>query len=82
VRADALRMLGCVRTATVRQMAQAITAEDRDGRLYVRRAMKKLAELGLAETNDKAGRHPIWEGSGLILGARPGLIAKWGRFIN
>ncbi|MFV5998939.1 hypothetical protein ACNPQM_43195 [Streptomyces sp. NPDC056231] len=24
------------------------------------RAMKKLAELGLAETNGNAGRHPIW----------------------
>ncbi|MEU6511966.1 replication-relaxation family protein, partial [Streptomyces sp. NPDC046942] len=60
VRADALRMLGCVRIATVRQMAQVITAEDRDGRAYVRRAMKKLAELGLAETNGKAGRHSIW----------------------
>ncbi|WP_409240595.1 replication-relaxation family protein [Streptomyces sp. PA5.6] len=60
VRADALRMLGCVRIATVRQMAQVITAEDADGRSYVRRAMKKLAELGLAETNGKAGRHPIW----------------------
>ncbi|MGK5696963.1 replication-relaxation family protein [Streptomyces sp. URMC 128] len=60
VRADALRMLGCVRIATVRQMAQVITAEDADGRSYVRRAMKKLAELGLAETNGKDGRHPIW----------------------
>ncbi|WP_323177968.1 replication-relaxation family protein [Streptomyces sp. NBC_00083] len=60
VRADALRMLGCVRIATVRQMASVITAEDADGRSYVRRAMKKLAELGLAETNGKAGKHPIW----------------------
>ena len=60
MRADALRMLGCVRIATVRQMAQVITAEDRDGRSYVRRAMNELAELGLAETNGKAGRHPIW----------------------
>lgn len=60
VRADALRMLGCVRIATVRQMAQVITAEDADGRSYVRRAMKKLAELGLAETNGKDGKHPIW----------------------
>ncbi|WP_371258682.1 replication-relaxation family protein [Streptomyces sp. CC53] len=60
VRADALRMLGCVRIATVRQMAQVITKEDADGRSYVRRAMKKLAELGLAETNGKDGRHPIW----------------------
>jgi hypothetical protein len=60
VRADALRMLGCVRIATVRQMAQVITAEDRDGRSYVRRAMKELAELGLAETNGKDGKHPIW----------------------
>ncbi|MER6237651.1 replication-relaxation family protein [Streptomyces clavifer] len=59
VRADALRMLGCVRIATVRQMA-VITAEDADGRSYVRRAMKELAELGLAETNGKAGKHPIW----------------------
>ncbi|MCM2388123.1 replication-relaxation family protein [Streptomyces albipurpureus] len=55
VRADALRMLGCVRIATVRQMAQVITAEGRDGRSYVRRAMKRLAE-----TNGKDGRHPIW----------------------
>ncbi|MFG2387104.1 replication-relaxation family protein [Streptomyces avermitilis] len=60
VRADALRMLGCVRIATVRQMASVITAEESDGRSYVRRAMKKLAELGLAETNGKAGKHPIW----------------------
>ncbi|MGW1087406.1 hypothetical protein ACWD4L_13940 [Streptomyces sp. NPDC002596] len=27
---------------------------------FVSRAMKKLAELGLAETNGKAGRHSIW----------------------
>ncbi|MGX1913630.1 replication-relaxation family protein [Streptomyces phaeochromogenes] len=60
VRADALRLLGCVRIATARQMAQAITAEDRDGRSYVRRAMKELAELGLAETNGKVGKHQIW----------------------
>lgn len=60
VRADALRMLGCVRIATVRQMAQVITKDESDGRSYVRRAMKELAELGLAETNGKAGRHPIW----------------------
>ncbi|MFI8308461.1 replication-relaxation family protein [Streptomyces sp. NPDC085927] len=60
VRVDALRMLGCVRIATVRQMAQVITKEDADGRSYVRRAMKKLAELGLAETNGKDGRHPLW----------------------
>jgi Replication-relaxation len=53
-------VLGCVRIATVRQMAQVITAEDADGRSYVRRAMKKLAELELAETNGKDGRHPIW----------------------
>jgi hypothetical protein len=46
--------------ATVRQMAQVITAEDANGRSYVRRAMNKLAELGLAETNGKDGRHPIW----------------------
>ncbi|WP_328675091.1 replication-relaxation family protein [Streptomyces sp. NBC_00343] len=38
-------------------MAQVITAEDKDGRSYVGRAMSKLAELGLAETN---GKHPIW----------------------
>ncbi|MEW2426040.1 replication-relaxation family protein [Streptomyces nigra] len=60
VRADALRMLGCVRIATVRQMAEVITKDESDGRSYVRRAMKELAELGLAETNGKAGRHPIW----------------------
>ncbi|MCX4657661.1 replication-relaxation family protein [Streptomyces uncialis] len=53
-------MLGCVRVATVRQLAQVSTAEGRDGRSYVRRAMKRLAELGLADTNGKAGRHPIW----------------------
>lgn len=69
VRADALRMLGCVRTATVRQMAKVITAEDADGRSYVRRAMKELAELGLAETNGKdggtrSGTSP-WRGRGL-----------------
>lgn len=60
VRADALRMLGCVRIATVRQMAQVITKEDADGRSYVRRAMNKLAELGLAETNGKDVKHQIW----------------------
>ncbi len=60
VRADALRMLGCVRIATVRQMAEVITKDESDGRSYVRRAIKKLAELGLAETNGKAGKHPIW----------------------
>lgn len=60
VRADALRMLGCVRIATVRQMASVITAEESDGRSYVRRAMKVLAKLGLAETNGKAGQHQIW----------------------
>ncbi|WP_086741807.1 replication-relaxation family protein [Streptomyces glaucescens] len=60
VQADALRILGCVRIATVRQMAQVIRKEDADGRSYVRRAMNKLAELGLAETNGKDGRHPIW----------------------
>ncbi|WP_436840562.1 replication-relaxation family protein [Streptomyces flavofungini] len=49
-----------MRIASVRQMAQVITAEDADGRSYVRRAMKELAELGLAEPNGKAGRHPIW----------------------
>ena len=48
------------RIATVRQMAQVITKEDADGRSYVRRGMNKLAELGLAETNGKAGKHPIW----------------------
>ncbi|MEW2400305.1 replication-relaxation family protein [Streptomyces sp. NPDC046862] len=41
-------------------MAQVITAEDRDGRSYVCRAMKELAELGLAETNGKDGKHQIW----------------------
>ncbi|MFJ4633829.1 hypothetical protein [Streptomyces sp. NPDC088847] len=41
-------------------MAQVITEEGSDGRSYVRRAMKGLAELGLAETNGKAGKHPIW----------------------
>ncbi|WP_329353738.1 replication-relaxation family protein [Streptomyces sp. NBC_01261] len=41
-------------------MAQVITAEDKDGRSYVRRAMSKLAELGLAEMNGKDGKHPIW----------------------
>jgi hypothetical protein len=35
-------------------------ASRHDGRSYVRRAMNKLAELGLAETNGKAGKHPIW----------------------
>ncbi|MFI5825059.1 replication-relaxation family protein [Streptomyces rishiriensis] len=60
VRADALRMLGCVRIATVRQMAEVITAEDRDGRSYLRRAMNKLTELGLVETNGKDGKHQIW----------------------
>ncbi|MEU3904047.1 replication-relaxation family protein [Streptomyces goshikiensis] len=60
VRADALRMLGCVRIATVRQMAQVITGERSDGRSYVRRAMVELTELGLAETNGKDGKHQIW----------------------
>ncbi|WP_432128925.1 replication-relaxation family protein [Streptomyces sp. bgisy082] len=60
VRADALRMLGCVRIATVRQMAQVITAEESDGRSYVRRAMVELESLGLAETNGKDGKHKIW----------------------
>jgi hypothetical protein len=32
-----------------------ITAEDTNGRSYVRRAMRELAELGLAETNGKVG---------------------------
>ncbi|CAM5725130.1 hypothetical protein SALBM217S_05483 [Streptomyces griseoloalbus] len=52
--------LGCVRIATVRQMAQVITKEKSDGRSYVRRAINKLAELGLAETNGKDGKHQIW----------------------
>ncbi|WP_323145318.1 replication-relaxation family protein [Streptomyces sp. NBC_01565] len=60
VRADALRMLGCVRIATVRQMAQVITGEGSDGRSYVRRAMVELAELGLVETNGKDGKDQIW----------------------
>ncbi|MFG2408087.1 replication-relaxation family protein [Streptomyces brevispora] len=60
VRADAVRLLGCVRVATVRQMAEVITREESDGRSYVRRAMKKLAELGLAETNGKVGKEQIW----------------------
>ncbi|GGJ68006.1 hypothetical protein GCM10012282_76260 [Streptomyces lacrimifluminis] len=60
MRADALRLLGCVRIATVRQMAEVITEEESDGRSYVRRAMKELAELGLAETNGKDGKHQIW----------------------
>ncbi|MGW7412776.1 replication-relaxation family protein [Streptomyces sp. NPDC054863] len=60
VRADALRMLGCVRVATVAQLAQVITSKDADGRSYVRRAMRKLAEQGLAETVGKYGKHPIW----------------------
>ncbi|MFJ6659857.1 replication-relaxation family protein [Streptomyces sp. NPDC091377] len=58
--ADALRMLGRVRIATVRQMAQVITEEDADGRSYVRGAMNKLAERGPAETNGKDGKHQIW----------------------
>ncbi|MFD9433117.1 replication-relaxation family protein [Streptomyces sp. NPDC060002] len=60
MRADALRLLGCVRIATVRQMAEVITAEESGGRSYVRRAMKELAELGLAETNGKVGKEQIW----------------------
>ncbi|MFD3761455.1 replication-relaxation family protein [Streptomyces sp. NPDC058622] len=60
VRADALRMLGCVRIATVRQMAQVITGEESDGRSYVRRAMVELEKLGLAEMNGKDGKHRIW----------------------
>lgn len=53
-------MLGCVRIATVRQMAQVITAEESDGRSYVRRAMVELEKLGLAETNGKDGKDQIW----------------------
>ena len=49
VRADALRMLGCVRLATPSQMARVITADTSDGRSYVRRAMLDLQSLGLAE---------------------------------
>lgn len=60
VRADALRMLGCVRVATVRQLAQVITAEGADGRSYVRRAMKDLEGQGLAETNGKVGKDQVW----------------------
>ncbi|WP_323138050.1 replication-relaxation family protein [Streptomyces sp. NBC_01433] len=60
VRGDALRMLACVRVATARQMARVITAEDTDGRSYVRRAMRKLAEQGLVETNGKQGKELIW----------------------
>ncbi len=41
-------------------MAQVITEEGAHGRSYVRRAMEEPAELGLAETNGKVGRHPIW----------------------
>ncbi|WP_234392010.1 replication-relaxation family protein [Streptomyces sp. WM6378] len=41
-------------------MAQVITAENTDGRSYVRRAMKELVELELAETNGKDGKHQIW----------------------
>ncbi|WP_234332028.1 replication-relaxation family protein, partial [Streptomyces sp. NRRL S-87] len=41
-------------------MAQVITGEGSDGRSYVRRAMVELAELGLAETNGKDGKHQIW----------------------
>jgi len=53
-------MLACVRIATADQMARVITAEDADGRSYVRRAMRKLAEQGLAETNGKHGKELIW----------------------
>ncbi|WP_443056389.1 replication-relaxation family protein [Streptomyces sp. NBC_00667] len=51
VRAEALWML---------RMAQVITEAGSDGRLYVRRAMVELAELGPAETNGKDGKHQIW----------------------
>ncbi|WP_093723394.1 replication-relaxation family protein [Streptomyces sp. DI166] len=60
VRGDVLRMLGCVRIATVRQMARVVTAEDADGRSYVRRALRDLEEEGLADTNGKHGKEPIW----------------------
>ncbi|MEU3978112.1 replication-relaxation family protein [Streptomyces bacillaris] len=53
-------MLACVRVATARQMARVITAEDADGRSYVRRAMRKLEQQGLAETNGKQGKELIW----------------------
>jgi hypothetical protein len=36
-------------------MASVLTAQESDGRSYVRRAMKALAEM-----NGKAGKHPIW----------------------
>lgn len=52
-------MLGCVRIATVRQTAQVITAEESDGRSYVRRAMVELTELGLTETNGMDGKDQI-----------------------
>ena len=60
VRADALRMLGCVRLATPSQMARVITADTSDGRSYVRRAMLDLQSLGLAETHGKRGKENIW----------------------
>ncbi|MFE6911960.1 replication-relaxation family protein, partial [Streptomyces erythrochromogenes] len=41
-------------------MAQLITAEESDGRSYVRRAMVERKELGLVETNGKDGKHRIW----------------------
>lgn len=53
-------MLACVRIATARQLAQVITAADADGRSSVRRAMRKLEEQGLAETNGKHGKELIW----------------------
>ncbi|MFJ2833535.1 replication-relaxation family protein [Streptomyces sp. NPDC087263] len=53
-------MLGCVRVATASQMARVITAGDKDGRSYVRRAMRKLEEQGLAETNGKIDKEKIW----------------------
>lgn len=60
VRGDALRVLGCVRIATARQLAQAVTAEDKDGRSYVRRAMRELERRDLVETNGKYGKELIW----------------------
>ncbi|MET7886630.1 replication-relaxation family protein [Streptomyces avermitilis] len=49
-----------MRIATARQLAQVITAADADGRSSVRRAMRKLEEQGLAETNGKHGKELIW----------------------
>ncbi|MFK0026014.1 hypothetical protein [Streptomyces sp. NPDC090798] len=57
-------------------MAEVITKEESNGRSYVRRAMKKLAELGLAETNGKDGPSHTTQRFGQGVAARAQYVAK------